>query len=85
MLKTVHHQPVVDFIGENDEIMLPGNLQHLLQHFGVIQNTGGVVGVDDDHSAGFCGDGRREDAERRMRGRARLHDCVSGEAWVRKL
>ena len=56
VLQAIHHQPVVDLVGENNKIVHPSHIQHLLQHFRVIQHTGGVVGVDDHHSPGLAGD-----------------------------
>ena len=48
MLFAVHHQAVVNLIGENDELMLPCNVHDLLQNLAGIQRSGRVVGIDDN-------------------------------------
>ena len=52
VLHAVHHQPVVNLIGEDDKIVFPGNLNDRFQHLLGIDHAGGVVGVDDDNGAG---------------------------------
>ena len=48
VLKVVHNQAIVNFVGKDHQLMLAGNIDDLLQHFARIQRAGGVVGVDDD-------------------------------------
>ena len=52
MLLTVHDQTVVDLVGEDDQLVLPGDLDDLLQNLLGVQRTGGVIGVDDDDGLG---------------------------------
>ena len=54
--QSVHHQPVVDLVGEDDQAVLAGHLEHVVEHLCVVERAGGVVRVDDDHRAGARGD-----------------------------
>ena len=56
MLQAVHNQTVIDLIGEDHQLMLPGHLHDLLENFLGIQRAGGVVGIDDDNGLGAGGD-----------------------------
>ncbi len=60
MLGFVVEDLIVDLIGENNQVMLPGDLDDLLQQFFGIDRAGGVVGVNDHDPAGarrdFCAD-----------------------------
>ena len=60
MLGFVVEDLVVNFIGENDQIMLTSDLHDLLQQFFGIDRAGGVVRVNDHDPAGarcdFCAD-----------------------------
>ena len=47
---------VVDLVGEDDQLVLPGDLDDALQHVIRIQRPGGVVGVDDDDGLRALGD-----------------------------
>ena len=52
---SVHHQTVIDLIGEYDQLMLSGNLNDLFQHFLRIQRAGRIVRIDDDDRLGLVG------------------------------
>ena len=52
MLFTVHHQAVIDLVGKKNELMLPGQVNDLLQNLLRIQRSGGIVGIDDDNRLG---------------------------------
>lgn len=56
LLLPFHHQPVIDLVGKEDQVVLPGHLDDLLQQFPGIQRAGGVVGVDDHDALGLVGD-----------------------------
>ena len=48
MNSVVHHKAVVDFIGKDNELMLPCNFNNLLKNLPGIDRTCGIVGVDDN-------------------------------------
>ena len=56
MFETVHHQAVVDFVGEDHELMLTGEFNDLLQHFRRVQRASRIVRVDDDNRFRTVGD-----------------------------
>ena len=56
MGEAVHNQAIVDLIGEDDELMLPGDLDDLFQHLLRIQCAGRIVRVDDHDGLGLIGD-----------------------------
>jgi len=53
VLLAVHDEAVVNLIGEEDEVVLPGDGNDLFKNFPGIQGAGGVIGVDDDNALGF--------------------------------
>ena len=66
MLEVVD-QPVVDLIGDEDQVMLFGDLRNLGQHVAAGHRAGGIVGIADEDGLGARGDGlpdaRRIDLE----------------------
>ena len=50
MLLPVHDKTIVDLIGENDQLMLSGNVHDLLQHLSRIESAGRIIRIDDDDS-----------------------------------
>ena len=56
MRGTVVEDLVVDLVGKDDQVVLAGDFQDLLQQVVRIQRAGGVVGVDDDDGARALGD-----------------------------
>ena len=52
MLKTVHDEPVINFIGKDDQLMLSGEIDNLLQYLFRIECTGRVIRIDDNDC--FC-------------------------------
>ena len=52
MLKTVHDEPVINFIGKDDQLMLSGEIDNLLQYLFRIECTGRVIRIDDNNR--FC-------------------------------
>ena len=49
---SVHHQTVIDLVGKDDELVLPGNLHDLKQKLLWIERSRGVIGINDNN--GFC-------------------------------
>ena len=56
MLQAVHDEAIVDFVGEDDELVLARDVDDLLEHFLWVKCAGGVVRVDDDNRLGVAGD-----------------------------
>ena len=56
VLFAVHHQPVVNLIGKQDQAVLSCQLGNLFQHLRRIHGAGGVIGVDDDDGLGVWRD-----------------------------
>ena len=52
MLETVHDEPVINFIGKDDQLMFSGKLDNLLQYLFRIECTGRVIRIDDNNR--FC-------------------------------
>ena len=46
---------VVDLVGEDDEVVLAGDLDHLQQELAAVDGAGRVVGVDQHQAAGTRG------------------------------
>jgi hypothetical protein len=47
---------VVDLVGEQQQMVPPGQLDQLLEQLGRVHGAGGVVRVDDDQRPGAIGD-----------------------------
>ena len=56
MLAAVHDQAVVDLVREDDQLVLAGDVDDLLQDLAGVQSARGVVGVDDHDGLGAIGD-----------------------------
>ena len=56
MLEPIHNQTIVDFVGENHELVLTRQVDNLLQHFLWIQRTGRIVRIDEHYGHGTIGD-----------------------------
>ncbi len=50
MLNTVHNKSVVNFIGEDEKVVLTGNLNDVLKNLLRVNRTRRVVRVDDNDS-----------------------------------
>ena len=48
MLFFIHYQPVVDLIGEDDELMLSCHIDNLLEHLFWIKRSGRIIRIDDN-------------------------------------
>ena len=57
---------VVNFVGENDEVVLAGDLDHLQQELAAVDGAGRVVGVDQHQAAGARGDAGADVVEIRI-------------------
>ena len=66
MFDVVVHDLVVDLIGEDDETVASGEVDHRLEDLARVDRAGRVVGVDDDDCLGIRGDFRREIVEIRQ-------------------
>ena len=56
VLQAVHDEAIVDFVGEDDELVFARDVDDLLEHFLWVKCAGGVVRVDDDNRLGVAGD-----------------------------
>ena len=50
--RQVHDEPVINFIGKDDQLMLSGEIDNLLQYLFRIECTGRVIRIDDNNR--FC-------------------------------
>ena len=58
MLQPIHDQTIINLIGENNELMFPGNIDNLLQQFFRIKRSGRIIWIDDDNCFGLIRDFR---------------------------
>ena len=71
---------VIDLVGVDDQLVLAGNLDDLLQQIHRIEGAGGIVGVDDDDGAGGRGDLGPNVVQVRQPARALVTEVVAGGA-----
>ena len=80
MRGTIVEDLVVDLVGKDDQAVLAGDLEDLLQQVIRIQRAGGVVGVDDDDGARALGDLGADVVQIRQPARAFITHVVHGRA-----